>query len=104
MLSIISISIAAVLSAIPPIFIKKYVNEGETKYYYIIASLIASILIIYFYLDLCRKFDATNMYTIVKILSILIVLGISCVMLQEKISTKKIIGIIFGVVTLILLA
>ncbi|AYV85384.1 MAG: hypothetical protein Satyrvirus13_17 [Satyrvirus sp.] len=45
----------------------------------------------------------SNIYTTIKILSIIILVIISYLFLKEKISLKNVIGILFGIVALILL-
>ena len=101
--AIILIIIAAILSAGPPILIKKYVNNNESNIFLLGLSLLCSILLIIIYIKLLRKFGASQMYTIIKILSIIIVAVIGFLFLQEKFSAKKVIGILFGIVALVLL-
>ena len=98
---IILIILAAILSAGPPILVKRYVNTNSKSM--LLLSLICSILLIIIYIKLLKTYGASKMYTIIKILSILIVAMIGCLFLQETLTTKNIIGIGFGILALILL-
>lgn len=96
--------VAAVLSSAPPILIKYYVVGGEKNLLYIFASLISALLLLVVYIKLARTFDVSKMFSITKILSILIVTLVGFKLLKERITTKSIIGIFFGIIALILLS
>lgn len=96
--------VAAILSAASPIFVKMYINSQEEKGYYILLAIIAAIFTIFIYISLTKQYGAGRMYTIVKILSILIVAIIGFSFLGEKVTTKYIIGILFACIALYLLA
>ena len=98
------ILIAAILSAASPIYIKKYINSGETNNYYLAIAIISSILVVFTYYYLCKSYTASQMYTIVKILAIILVTVAGYLYLSEKIKIKQIIGILFGIVALILIS
>lgn len=97
------IGIGAILSAAPVLLLKKYINDGEHNIILVYLSIIASILIVPVYLYLCRLYDVSIIYTIIKIASILIVVLIGFYYLKEKLSIIKIIGIILGIIALLLL-
>jgi multidrug transporter EmrE-like cation transporter len=94
--------LAAILSATSPILAKLYVDSNK-NYLYIILAIILSTILLFLYINLLKKYDTTTMYTIVKILSILMVAIFCFVVIGDKLSIKKIIGILFGIVALILL-
>jgi multidrug transporter EmrE-like cation transporter len=99
----INLIIAALLSAGPPIFVKMYVNSKNKNLLYLIASLICSILLIILYIKLVKNHNIALIYTIIKILSILVVVIISYFLLKEKITIKNIFGILLSIVALCLL-
>lgn len=101
--NIILIIIASLLSAVSPILIKKYIKYKKTYLWLLIISLICSAIIVIIYIKLLKTYGAGKMYTIIKILSVLIVAMIGFLFLDEKFTTKNIIGIIFGGIALILL-
>jgi multidrug transporter EmrE-like cation transporter len=95
--------IAAFLSAVPPILLKYYINSGKVNNSMIYLSVIMSILLLIIYIYLFEYYGTSQMYTVVKILSILMVVVVGFLYLREKITVKNLIGIIFAVVALILL-
>ena len=99
----LALFIAAMLSAAPPILVKMYVDSGETNKNYLFLSLIVSVLLLIVYIGLVKQYGASIMYTIVKILSILIVVLIGFLYLNEKLNSKQLIGIILAIAALYLL-
>lgn len=95
--------IAAILSAAPPILIKKYINNQQKDTSLIYFALIFSTLLLIVYINLCKHYGASRMYTIVKILSIVMVVIIGFIFLDEKITIQNIVGIFFGIISLVLL-
>lgn len=101
--SYLGLIITAILSAGPPILIKMYIINGEKDNSYLYLSVIFSILVLIMYISLTKTYGATIMYTIVKILSILMVAVVGFLFLRESLTTKRIIGIIFAIIALYLL-
>lgn len=95
--------LAAILSALQPILIKLYINDNESKIYLIYLAAILSIFLIIIYFILIKQYGATRMYTIVKVLAILMVAIVAFLFLGEKLTIKYIIGILLGCVSLYLL-
>ena len=95
--------LAAVLSAASPIFVKMYINSQENKGYLIMLAIVAAIIVTFIYIALTKQYGASRMYTIVKILSILMVAVIGFFFLGEKLTAKYIIGILLACVSLYLL-
>src|SRR4051812_29234449 len=101
---IVELIIAAILSAGPPVLVKMYVQDGEKNNNYLYISLIISILILIVYIDLIKKYGATIMYTIAKVLSIVIVAAIGYFYLDETLTTKQLIGLALSLVAMYLLS
>ncbi len=97
------IIIAAILSALLSILIATYVKKINKSYIFFLA-IVCAITLLYMYTIIYKNNDMGRMYTIIKIISILIVTFISYKFFQEKISTKNILGIIFAIIAIILLA
>lgn len=98
------ILMAALFSAIPPILAKKYVDNNKKNLLLVIYAILANALVVYFYIYLCSVSNAANMYTVVKIVSIIMVFVFGYIFLQEKISKKQLLGIIFGIIAIVLVS
>jgi drug/metabolite transporter (DMT)-like permease len=96
MLSIIII--ASIIALLPLYFIKKYIQTNK-KYNIIICILLYCILT-YLYINIFRKGEISNYYIILQILQILIVVLMGLLLFNEKINIKKIMGIIFGIISI----
>ena len=97
------ITLAAILSAAPIVLIKRYIDKEEKNALLFISALLCSFILLFVYIKLLKKNDVAPIYTIIKIISILIVTVIGYLILKEKITKKQMIGVFFGVVALILL-
>ena len=95
--------LAAILSAASPIFVKMYINSQENKIFLILLAIICSIILIFVYIVLTKQYGASRMYSIVKILSILMVAFVGFLFLGDKITVKYVIGILLACVALYLL-
>jgi drug/metabolite transporter (DMT)-like permease len=96
MLSIIII--ASIIALLPLYFIKKYIQTN--KKYNIIVSILLYCILTYLYINIFRKGETSNIYVILQILQILIVVIMGLILFNEKINIKKIIGIIFGIISI----
>ena len=96
MLSIIII--ASIIALLPLYFIKKYIQTN--KKYNIIISIFIYCILTYLYINIFRKGEISNYYIILQILQILIVVLMGLLLFNEKINIKKIMGIIFGIISI----
>lgn len=98
------IFVAAIVSAGPAILAKKYIDSSKQNKIYLWLAILLNAILIAFYINLSEKYGATIMYTIVKILSIVLVAVVGYIFLNEKLGTKQIIGILFAIAALYLLS
>ena len=96
------ILVAAVLSILPVIIIKKYACDGE--WHIFVLALIAQLFVNLCYLALCKTYDSSTMFTMIKFLSIILIVIIGFIFLEEKITIARIIGIIMGIVAIYLIS
>lgn len=92
------IIIASIIAILPLYFIKKYIQTN--KKYYIGISIILYCILTYLYINIFRKGSLSNYYVILQILQILIVVVAGLLLFNEKINIKKIMGIIFGMISI----
>lgn len=95
--------LGAILSAITPIFIGLYIKNGSKNPWLIGIATLASVILVYIYWILCKSNNTSQIYTLIKILSIVLVAGAGIVFLREPMSKRNFIGIIFAILALILL-
>ena len=93
--------VAAIMSAIPMPLLKSY-NQTNNKMY-IALTIISYILLTFVYIILLTQYEMVEMYPFLKILSIIIVVTIGVLVYGEKLNTKNIIGIGFGILAIFLL-
>lgn len=93
--------IASVIAILPIIFIKEYINTK--KIYNLVFALILYILLLLSYIKLFEKSDISSSYTILQILQILIVLVIGIIFFKESLNITKILGSLFGLLSVYLL-
>jgi multidrug transporter EmrE-like cation transporter len=92
------IIIATIIAILPIFFIKQYNITNNSMY--IILSLLSYIFLTICYINLLNNNEISTIYVILQILQILIVSILSIILFQENISVNKIIGIIFGCLTI----
>ena len=92
------IIIASIIALLPLYFIKKYIQTN--KKYNIIISILLYCILTYLYINIFRKGEISNYYIILQILQILIVVLMGLLLFNEKINIKKIMGIIFGIISI----
>lgn len=91
------LSIAGILAA------KLFVKTGEKHWWFIVLAVLLDIVIIFVYIILLKNHKMGSTYTVIKILSIIIITIIGYFFLKEKVTFKNCVGILFGIVALILL-
>uniref|UniRef100_A0A6G6ACD3 Membrane protein n=1 Tax=Borely moumouvirus TaxID=2712067 RepID=A0A6G6ACD3_9VIRU len=93
--------IAAIISAIPIPIIQKYVDT-KNKFYLFLAMLFYLILVL-IYAQVLQSTQMSIAYPLIKFLSIILVVVFGVLFFNNKLSTKQIIGILIGGVSLYLL-
>lgn len=91
----------AFCAAISIIFVKYFVNTN--KYIYLILAIISEIGIIYGYVHMLKYSTMLVQYTLVKLLSIVLVFLASILLFKTEITWKKSIGIILAIIAILLL-
>jgi hypothetical protein len=90
--------LGAILSALPVYLVLQYMNDN--KYIWILLAILFNSLLIFIYVQLLKTNNSTTQYTLIKILSIIIV-GIFCsIMYKEKV---KWLGLIFALIAIYLM-
>ena len=91
--------LGAILSALPVYLVLQYINDN--KYIWILLAMLFNSLLILIYIQLLKINNGTTQYTLIKILSIIIV-GIFCsIIYKEKV---KWLGLIFALIAIYLMS
>lgn len=96
------ILIASFFSALTIISIKYYLIEENI--YLLLITILSEIGLIYSYIQMFENYNLLIGFSLVKIISILIVLIPSILFLNVKLTNTKIVGLIFALVSIYLLA
>lgn len=99
----IYILIAAILSAVSPLLIDRYMKGGQRDVILLYISVISTVATLYFYAILCQRQNTSMMYTLIKILSILLVVVVGSFVFKEKLNCKNIVGVVLAIVAMVLL-
>lgn len=92
------IILASIVALLPIFFIKEYIKTNNK--YYIIVTIISYVLLMLAYINIFRKKEILTSYTLLQILQVVIVAIIGIGIYKEKITTKKIIGLIAGIISI----
>ena len=95
------ILLAAITGATNVVLVKQYIITKDICYIPIL--LLSGLITLYSYYNILTSRDISNGYPIVKILSILIVVFFGIIVYDEKISYKKLVGIILSIIAMYLL-
>lgn len=98
--------IATIVALLPVYFIKMYINNKSKSYIlnpWLLLSLLSYIILMICYIKIFTTMDIASSYTILQILQIILVILIGYFIFNEKINLNKLIGIILGIVSIILL-
>jgi multidrug transporter EmrE-like cation transporter len=93
--------IASFFSALTILMVKQY--ENSTNYLYLLVVALSELGLIYSYIELLQKGELVTQFALVKIISILIVILPSIMFFGSELTTKKIIGLMFGMIAIYLL-
>lgn len=96
------IGLGCILSALPVIFVKKYVLYYN--FYWIVLAILMNSLLIGVYYKLFQLNNSAIMYTLVKILSIILVILSSYFIYNENLSKYNILGLVLSIITVYLLS
>ena len=103
-LMIIMILLSGVDLSITVVFIERYITT-KTNYFILLAFLTSFLQVPLFYYVIVKSFkELANNITIIKILSVIMIFFYSVYFLKNKMTIKEIIGIIFGTLSIVLLA
>jgi multidrug transporter EmrE-like cation transporter len=94
--------IAAILSSFPIYFIKAY--DENKNLIWIILSLLCYTCLVYVYENLFKNRDTSTIYSLAKIVSIIIVVIIGFLIYKEKISTSEFAGFASALLSIYLLS
>jgi len=94
--------IAAVAAAVPIPFIKNYTESQNVKW--ILASVISYLILIYAYSIILADKNITIVYPILKVLSVLIVIGVGFLAFRNNIDITSATGIILGIASIYILS
>ena len=92
---------ASVCSALTIISVKYYSLHSD--YYWLLVTFLSEIGLIYSYIQLLQKSDIITGFSLVKIVSIILVLLPSLFLLNVKLTNEKIIGLLFAIMAMYLL-
>lgn len=92
------IIIASIIAILPLYFIKKYIQYNKKIYIFI--SILLYCIMTFLYIKIFRKGEMSSYYIILQILQILIVVIMGLTLFNETINIKKIMGIIFGIISI----
>lgn len=93
--------IAAFFSALTIISLKYY--SFHSYNYWLLVTILSEIGLIYSYIQLLQESDIVTGFSLVKIMSILLVLLPSLLFLNVKLTNEKIIGLLFAFIAMYLL-
>ena len=94
--------LASFFSALTIISIKYHLKYPDT--YLLLVTVLSEIGLIYSYINMLQNGDILTGFSLVKIISILIVLFPSILFLDVELTNKKIFGLIFAFISIYLLA
>ena len=93
--------IAIIISVVIIFLIKKYTQLHAT--YLIILVILLDLIMIYIYIYLFSLNDASKIYTIIKIASVIVIMILGYLLWDEGISKHKIVGLILGILAIVLM-
>jgi multidrug transporter EmrE-like cation transporter len=96
------IVLGAITSAIPALCMKQYAHSHEI--HWLLISLISYIILLYVYYKLFEFSGVSVLYPLLKVLSILFVIGTGVLVFGEKITINIAAGILLGVGSIYLLS
>lgn len=95
--------ITTVVAITPTILIKKYLADGETKWWLFVLALVGYVVLALCYLKLYRDSDLSKTFTLLHVCEILLVTAVGLTLFKEKLTPRVILGIVLGVIAFVLL-
>jgi multidrug transporter EmrE-like cation transporter len=92
---------ASIVAILPIVFIKQYIITKQI--YNLILAFILYVFLLLSYVKLFETEQVSSTYTILQILQILIMIVVGLMIFNESLTINKILGIIFGIVSIYLL-
>ncbi len=89
---------ATIASTLTVVFVKEYINKKQPVY--LLLTILSEALLIYSYLNILNIKDVSSYYSYIKIMSILLVSFYGFFVLNENITTNKILGLSFGLLSI----
>lgn len=98
------ILLATIFSALPLVSLGKFIESGEEQLNWVITAIVAQILVVIIYMILLKNKQASIIYPLIKIMSIILVAVTGVLYLEENISTQQVVGIIVGIASMIIIS
>lgn len=99
---IIIFIISIIASASPVLLVKEYINTN--KFIYIIIAIMSYFILLLTYIYLFKRNEISKIYSLIKIVQLLLVSVIAIQLYNEKINENKIIGFGAGIISIIYLS
>ena len=96
------LGLGALLSALPVVCVKKYIDCHNINW--VILAILLNSILIYVYYNVFLNNTCGTMYTIIKICAILLVILFGFFIYNEKLNNYNILGIILSIITIYLLS
>lgn len=92
--------IASIVAIIPVFFIKQYLISGNFNY--LVLAMLSYLGLLISYLHIFKQKEVSKSYTILQVIQVLLVV-IYGYLIGEKLNSKKIMGIVAGIISINLL-
>jgi multidrug transporter EmrE-like cation transporter len=92
------IILASIVALLPIFFIKEYIKTNNKIY--IIITILSYVILMIAYINIFKKKEIMTSYTLLQILQIIIISIISIFIYNEKLTIKKIAGLISGLIAI----
>lgn len=93
--------LSTIITTVALLCVKKYITTSNITY--IIFSGVLYLLLIYIYIELFQKGEISTLYVILQIIQVLIISLIGVVLYHDKLTYKKFVGILAGLICIIML-
>ena len=96
------ILVGGVASALPALFVKEYLHSNQP--YWVGLSFLSFTILIYVYILLLKYTSVSTLYPLLKVVSILFVIGTGICFFDEQLTLRLATGILMGVGSIYLLS
>ena len=94
--------VGGVASALPALFVKEYLHSNQS--YWVALSFLSCTILIYVYILLLKNDRVSTLYPLLKVYSILFVIGTGICFFGEQLTLRLVTGILMGVGSIYLLS